>query len=750
MIDQMMVGGSERQFATLARSLNLNSFRLELGCLQRRGPFLEGFDQIAEFPLGGSFLSRQAHRARRALGSHLRAHQVGVAHSFDFYSNLMLIPVARMARVPVVIGSQRQIGDLLTPLQFHLQAALFRLCDRVACNSHAAAKRLLEAGLPEHRVVVIPNALPEAAFTETAPAFPKRPGLLRVSMIARMNSRSKNHITFLRVAARLASRFPALEFLLAGDGPLRHELENMADKLGIRSHVRFLGERHDIPAILAATDVCVLPSSSESLPNAVLESMAAGVSVVATNVGGTGELVSSGETGLLVPPNDDDKLAEGIECLLSDAPLRLEFGKRAKQLARTKFHVDRVRVQYERLYAELLREKGWQPSNLHPISPSSSGSSRRIRVAIVAPSPRWTGGQSAQAHLLLKHWERDPEIEATFIPIDPEFPRHFSWVRRVPYLRTVVRMPFYLTALWRGIKDVDAVHIFSASYWSFLVAPMPAWFLARFLGKKTLINYHSAECREHLRNWRTALPILRRCDQLVVPSRYLAGVFRDFGLEAKSVPNIVDSARISYRVRWPLRPFLVCTRGFEPYYRTDLVVQAFARVKEEFPDARLCFVGGGKLEQAIRGLVRDLKLADVEFAGAVPHQQISQFYHQADIFINASTLDNMPISVLEAFASGTPVVSTGPEGIRSLVEHERTGLLCAPGDVDGLAGNVVRLLRNPELALFLAENAHQQSHQYRWETVRHQWLEIYRSLQSPVSAKAAAESHTAKDSWRSA
>lgn len=728
MIDQMMVGGSERQFATLANSLNPDSFRLKLGCLQRQGAFLDGVDQIAEFPLGGSFLTRQAQRARCALARHLRANQVAVAHSFDFYSNLMLIPVARLARVPVVVGSQRQMGDLLTPLQFRLQAALFRLCDRVTCNSHAAANRLLEAGLRESKVVVIPNALPDAAFAETAPAFPRSPGLLRVSLIARMNSRVKNHTMFLRVAARLASRFPSLEFLLVGDGPLRQELENLAVQLGIRSRVLFLGERYDIPAILAATDISVLPSSSESLPNVVLESMAAGVPVVATDVGGTRELLRSGETGLLVPPNDEDKLTEALECLLTSSSLRIEYGRRAKQLAKAGFRVERIGGQYENLYADLLREKGWRPRPHRFVPVSSGGSSQPVRVAIVGPSVRWIGGQGAQANLLLRHWERDSEVEPFFIPIDPQLPSLLTWVERIPYLRTIVRVPFYLAALWRGMKNAEVAHIFSASYWSFLLAPVPACIVARLRGNKILLNYHSGEARDHLGHWRTAVPVLRRADQLVVPSQYLVDVFREFGLDSKAVPNTVDFSKISYRPRLPLRPFLVCTRGFEPYYSVDVVVQAFARVKEEFSDARLCLVGRGTVEQKIRNLVRDLKLRDVEFAGAVPHEQIARFYDQADIFINASWLDNMPVSILEAFASGIPVVSTAPEGIRYLVQHEHTGLLCAPGDTSALAENVLRLLRQPELASRIAQHAYEESQCYRWESVRDQWLEIYRSL----------------------
>jgi glycosyltransferase involved in cell wall biosynthesis len=165
-------------------------------------------------------------------------------------------------------------------------------------------------------------------------------------------------------------------------------------------------------------------------------------------------------------------------------------------------------------------------------------------------------------------------------------------------------------------------------------------------------------------------------------------------------------------------------------------VQAFAMVKRAYSEASLCLVGKGPAEEEIRELVKQLEL-NVLFAGPVAHEDISHYYDQNDIFINGSRLDNMPVSILEAFASGTPVVTTAPDGIRYLVEHERTGLLCEPGDWRGLAENVIRLLRDPELALRLAENALADSRHYRWDAVRSQWLEVYRSLQngSRISGK---------------
>jgi glycosyltransferase involved in cell wall biosynthesis len=359
MVNTFETGGSERQFTVLAQNFKAPQFQAQVGCINPRGPLGHHFPDAARFPIGGSLFGWQSLRSRLNLSRHLRQQEIAVAHAFDFYANLTLIPAAKLARVPVIIGSHRQLGDLMTAQQFRAQMLVFHWCDAVVCNSEAAASRLIASCLPRNKIAVIGNALPDAAFTDTAATLPKRPGVVRVGMVARMNHRYKNHSGFLRVAAQIHKRMPDAEFVLVGDGPLRSELEREAASLGLGSAAIFTGDRQDMPEVLASLDVAVNTSDSESLSNVILEAMAARLPVVAYDVGGNSELLANKgeERGFLIPAGDENAFADGLIKLLDDAALREKLGHNGFQFARENFSLDRVCRRYAELYLELLKRK---------------------------------------------------------------------------------------------------------------------------------------------------------------------------------------------------------------------------------------------------------------------------------------------------------------------------------------------------------------------------------------------------------
>jgi L-malate glycosyltransferase len=348
------------------------------------------------------------------------------------------------------------------------------------------------------------------------------------------------------------------------------------------------------------------------------------------------------------------------------------------------------------------------------------------RVVIVAPRiQHLVGGQEVQADLLLRLWRNDPAIQVSYVGTNLALPQ---WLERIPYLRTLVRFPLYLARLHARLRRADVAHIFSAAFSSFLIATVPAFCVARISGAKVVVNYRSGLARRHLSASWIARSILRRVDKVLVPSAYLIEVFREFQITAQAIPNLIDPMIFSFRAREPLRPFLLCTRNLEPCYGIDSVLRAFAEIQKVFPEARLCIVGVGSQKSALHRLIAELNLTGVEMAGRVNRENIGRFYDNADILVNASRIDNMPVSILEAFASGLPVVTTNAGGIPHMVRHEQTGLVSNPEDWKQLAANVIRLLRDPSLVRRLTGNAHRQSFTYHWSTVRQQWLSLYEEI----------------------
>lgn len=349
------------------------------------------------------------------------------------------------------------------------------------------------------------------------------------------------------------------------------------------------------------------------------------------------------------------------------------------------------------------------------------------------------GGQAVQADRLLRAWAGDPDLEAWLVPVNPQPPAAFRAGLRVKYLRTIVTQLTYWPVLLRALRHADVVHVFSASYWSFLLAPLPAVLVARLLGKPVVMNYRSGQAPDHLRRSRVARAILRHVDRNVVPSRFLKDVFAPYGIDADVIPNIVDVDRFAFRVRDPLRPRILSTRNFEGLYNVACTLRAFAAVRRDFPEATLTLVGGGSAEPSLRALASELGLregADVVFAGRVAPENIWRYYADADVYLQTPEIDNMPASVLEAFASGCVVVSTAAGGVPAIVTDGVDGLLVPCGDAQRAAAQIVRLLRNPSLAHMLAARARQNCDQYRWKAVREQWLSLYRRTVQPQGVPA--------------
>jgi glycosyltransferase involved in cell wall biosynthesis len=352
-----------------------------------------------------------------------------------------------------------------------------------------------------------------------------------------------------------------------------------------------------------------------------------------------------------------------------------------------------------------------------------------IRVLIVAPSLDMVGGQAVQAARLFGLLREEPGLTVSFVPINPRLMGLFRYLQQVRYVRTAVTSLYYLATLVARTRDSDLVHVFSASYLSFVLAPTPAILVAKLYAKKVLLNYRSGEAEDHLRRWhRTAIPTLRQVDAIVVPSRYLVEIFAKFGLRARPIFNIVDVGRLRFRDRCPLQPVFLSNRHLEPMYNVACVLRSFALVQRRFPGARLMVAGNGSQHRELEALTREMCLRDVQFIGRVAPESMGKIYDAADIYLNGSDIDNMPGSILEAFAAGLPVVTTDAGGIPYIVAHEETGMMVRRRDYQAMAACAIRLLEDEALASKITRQAREECRKYSWEAVRKDWVQLYQEL----------------------
>jgi L-malate glycosyltransferase len=371
---------------------------------------------------------------------------------------------------------------------------------------------------------------------------------------------------------------------------------------------------------------------------------------------------------------------------------------------------------------------------------ASRATKNRLRVLIVAPSLDILGGQSRQAVRLMEGLKREPDLDVSFLPHNPRLPGILRSLQSIKYVRTVVTTLYYIALLLLRVRKYDIIHIFCASYYSYSMSAIPALAISRLYDKKSILNYRSGEAEDHLETWRTAAPTIKWADEVVVPSGYLVDVFARYGLRASFIHNIVELDRFTYRERQPLRPVFLTSRLLEPLYNVPCVLRAFAIIQESYPDARLTIAADGFLRGDLEALARDLKLRNAEFIGFVKFDDMPALYDAADIYLSATSIDNMPSSLTESMACGLNVVTTdGGGAIPYIMTNEVSGLIVDRDDHKALAAAAIRLLNDNEFALKLVRNAHESTKKFTWPYIRDQWLNVYRELTKEQGLELSAK-----------
>ena len=358
----------------------------------------------------------------------------------------------------------------------------------------------------------------------------------------------------------------------------------------------------------------------------------------------------------------------------------------------------------------------------------SASESSEICVLLIAPSPAIVGGQSVQAADLLQVLRGVPGLKMIFFPLDQTLPSPFRWISRIPYLRTLVSFGLYNARLAWAARNPDILHIFTAGLSSYSLWTIPALLIGKLYRKKLLVHYHDGQAEQHLTQWRSAKPTLSIADVIVVPSAFLVDVFRKYGIAAKVIFNVIDVSWFRYRKRGKLRPLFLSNRGLEPLYNIECTLRAFAAVQRRYPEAELTIAHDGYHRPVLERLAAELKLENIRFIGRVAHEKIADLYDSVDIYFTSPNIDNMPVSLLECFASGLPIVATRAGGIPYVVRDGETALLADINDHEGLAAHAIALLEDKELGENLTSRGLEEVKRYHWAPVRDEWVALYHAL----------------------
>lgn len=355
-----------------------------------------------------------------------------------------------------------------------------------------------------------------------------------------------------------------------------------------------------------------------------------------------------------------------------------------------------------------------------------------FHIGLVGPLPPPSGGMANQTRQLAQLL-RDEGVTVEVIQVNK--PYSPQWVGRFKGIRAIFRLIAYIAQLWQAANRVQLFHVMANSGWSWHLFTAPVIWVGKLKSVPVIINYRGGEAEAFFdKSFFWVKPSLDRTTEIIVPSGFLESVFNKRGYTSRIVPNIIDLSRFSPKEVSDHSSLqqkdvinILTARNLEPIYGNATVLRAFKLVKEEAPAAHLIIAGSGFEEEFLKKLAKDLAIDNsVTFTGRIDNKNMPALYQSADIMVNGSLVDNMPISILEALACGIPIVTTNVGGIPQLVEHEKTALLVGAKDYVAMADALLTFINEESKRIKIRENGLKSIKQYTWLNVKDRLLPIYK------------------------
>ncbi|MDP2911547.1 MAG: glycosyltransferase [Candidatus Omnitrophota bacterium] len=561
---------------------------------------------------------------------------------------------------------------------------ILKRLDMVIAVSNARLELLIkECGLDQSKTILVYNGVDTDKFINKKDENMKKQlgiksGDKVIGMVGRL-VHEKAYDVFLKSAKKILYLVPNAMFVIAGDGEKKRCLEELCAELGIQDRVLFLGERQDIPCIISIFDVAVLSSRVESLPLAVLEYMAASKPAVVTDVGGVSEIIVKGETGILVPPENPDMLAMAVAGLINNAELAEKIGSSARKAVVERFSIKSQVAGMEKIFIGLKMNK-------------------RTSILMSGPSLDVKGGVSSFGKYYLAGIKGSERFTARYHPTTIDGSKI---AKSLFFIKSIVEFLIILLS----DRSIRIVHICSSSHGSFY-RKAAILLISKIFRKPAVFHIHASSFdlfyyRGHILERWFIKKMLNISDAIVVLSKswYLSISNMTDNRNIKIIPypvNVIDTV-FSARERNGFGLNVVTSGRLGQRKGTYDILKIVSSIEKEVPGVCFYLAGDGDIEKVSR-ICREKRIEkNVHLSGWLDRPQLTAMLRNADVFLLPSYNEGLPIAILEAMASGLPVISTRVGGIPEAVEDGVNGFLINPGDIEDMKSKIITLLKDRDL-----------------------------------------------------
>jgi len=723
-ISNLEYGGAQRQVVELANNMDTSRFIVHVCSLSAYVPLANQLtDSVERLHIIKKHYKYDFYVALR-LARLLRQFKIDVVQGYLFDAEIASFLAGWLAKTPVVVGSERNTNYYIKRIQRIVYRLTLRLADCIIANSNSGAdfnSRML--GYDPSRYRVVHNGVDIQRFAPRSGVdVRKKLGIGNDEKVVGMFAsfkQQKNHPLFFKAARQVLDKMPDTRILLVGDmlyagmhGSRDYyvKMQRMLDALSLRDRCILLGNRDDVAELYSACDITVLTSFFEGTPNVLLESMACGVPVIATDVSDNKKIVQHGVTGYIIPLDGDVKLAQLICDLLLNGNKLINMGQAARKWVSSEFSTSRLACKTEKVYLELL---------------SSGCLKGKLKVVIATHFPSDpalpSGGVESVSVNLVRALSKFDDIELHVVTNsnNSSLLAITKWkgvtIHRLPRNKGGV--------LWNAvgpgrrqvscyIKNLapDVVHAHDTYGLMVKGLPIPRVFTIHgFIYGDTLVSGgRGAWLRSKIwrqvetRGW-SDHPYIISISPYV--RERLAGI-------AKGVIYDIDNpvAESYFKItRKNTKKIIFSAAVISPRKNTVTLIEAFARVVADGCDAVLRLAGAVTdpgYGRSVRKLIRHYRLEDrVTILGGVSTEQVIEELSGASIFALVSLEENSPMGIEEAMAAGVPVVTSNRCGMPYMISHGESGFLVDPLDVNDIARRLRQLLENDALRETMGEKS---------------------------------------------